>query len=113
MQLFLVSNFVAQLGRFLSNPNLGCEKLLISAPVGGMCAARPKFSAAEVTGDPKDLVDPMGLLLVKGWTRSFAAWVVMVSMYDNSEIYEAWAREPLHGACWLKLSTACPHLNET
>jgi len=87
---------MVQTCRFLSDPNLGCEKLLISAPVGNMCSARPKLSAADVTADPKDLVDPMGLLIVKGWTRAFSAWVVRVSMYDKTEIYEAWAREQLH-----------------
>ena len=62
-----------------------------------MCLSRPKLSAADITADPQDLVDPRGLLMVKGWTRGFAAWVVMVSMYDKPEIYEAWAREQLHG----------------
>ncbi len=78
--------------RFLSDPNLGgCEKVIISAPVSNMCTKKPNFKATDVTGDgnAKSLVAPMSLLIVKGWTRSFAAWVVMVAMYESEAILQA------------------------
>ena len=64
--------------RFLTNPNLGgVEKLCCSLPVYGMMHTRPQISASEVSAstDASKLVDPLGLLFVKGWMRSLAATV--------------------------------------
>lgn len=63
---------------FLTNPNLGgVEKLCCSLPVYGMMHTRPQISASEVSAstDASKLVDPLGLLFVKGWMRSLAATV--------------------------------------
>ena len=63
--------------RFLSDPDLGgCEKVIISSPVPSMCTKKPNLTAMDVTADG-------------GWTRSFAAWVVMVAMYESEEIFQA------------------------
>eukprot|EP00438_Fugacium_kawagutii_P029906 Skav211134 [mRNA] locus=scaffold1385:14456:20829:+ [translate_table: standard] len=62
--------FPRQAGVFLSDPNLGCEKMLISKPVGAMCRNTPNMTAYDVNIWAGSLIPPMSLLHVKGWTRS-------------------------------------------
>ena len=59
--------------------------------LSGKGGRKPNFKATDVTGDgnAKSLVAPMSLLIAKGWTRSFAAWVVMVAMYESEAILQA------------------------
>lgn len=78
--------------RFLSDPDLGgCEKISVSLPTSGMCAHRPPLTVADVTGatDGADLVEPMALLIVKGWTRCFALWFLMACAWESEEYLKA------------------------
>ena len=77
--------------RFLTDPNLGgTEKLLVGLPAEGMMTTRPSLSAADVSPCLQhNLINPCGLMIVKGWTRCFAAMTVMLACYENLELYEA------------------------
>ena len=78
--------------RFLTNSNVGgVEKLCCSLPISGMMGTRPGISASEVSASPNalKLVAPLGLLFVKGWTRSLAAHCVMYHAFENRQFLEA------------------------
>ena len=87
---FASSGFIAP-PRFQTDPNLGgTEKLLVGLPPDGMMTKRTSLTAADVSScAQQNLVNPGGLMFVKGWTRSFAAMCVMLACYENSDLYQA------------------------
>ena len=50
----------------------------------------PVFATKEVA-DEEDLVRPLGIMLVKGWSRCVAAHMVMVCCWQNEDFYKAWS----------------------
>lgn len=48
----------------------------------------PKFSMSDIAGDA-ELVSPLALFYVKGWTRSVAAVAIMACCYEKEAFLEA------------------------
>ena len=69
----------------------GVEKLCVSRPIPPMGDSRPKLSVSDILPDGirSDVYPPMGLLMVKGWTRCFAALCVMAHCFEEAEFYKA------------------------
>lgn len=76
--------------RFLSDANIsGAEKVTVALPPQGMMTKRPSLTASDLQSSSADLISPLGLLMVKGWTRSVAAMSVMLACFENTDFYEA------------------------
>ena len=82
--------------RFLTDSNLGgVEKLTVCLPAGNMCQGRTTLKPGDVvttaldTADVSQYVPPMGLFLVKGWTRSLACMCVLACAWENPAFFEA------------------------
>ena len=76
----------------MSSPDQpGGEKVVITLPAHGLVASLPGFPASEITSmsGVENLVRPMGLLCVKGWTRSVSFYTVMAACYENDELLKA------------------------
>lgn len=92
LQIKLPSWLPSSLLRLMTDSNLGgVEKLCVCLPAHGMCGSRPQISAAGVSQaeGSEGMIPPLGLLLVKGWTRSLAAHCVMFHCYECNEFLEA------------------------
>lgn len=75
--------------RFRTDSNLGAtEKLSVCLLPDDLYRHRPSLKASDVSTD-ESLADPLSLLFVKGWTRSFGAITVMLASYENDKLYEA------------------------
>ena len=78
--------------RFNTNPNVGGgEKLLITLPAGRLAKSKPSMATDEISTSLLDLehvVPPMGLVMVKGWTRTLALYSVMAACYEETKLLE-------------------------
>ena len=85
--------------RFQTDPNHGAtEKLTVCLLPPRVYDRRPLIPASEVCSD-SSLLDPLSLLFVKGWSRSFCAVLVMLAAFEIKELYEATANL-VFLACW-------------
>lgn len=78
--------------RFMSSPDQpGGEKIVVTLPAHGLVTSAPGFPASEITSmsGAEHLIPPMGLLAVKGWTRSVSFYIVMAACYENDELLQA------------------------
>lgn len=77
--------------RFQTDPNQGAtEKLTVCLLPPRVYDRRPVIPASDVCSD-SSLLDPISLLCVKGWSRSFCAVLVMLAAFEMKELYEATA----------------------
>lgn len=78
--------------RFQTDPNQGAtEKLTVCLLPPRVYDRRPVIPASDVCSD-STLLDPISLLCVKGWSRSFCAVLVMLAAFEmKEELYEATA----------------------
>lgn len=74
--------------RFLTDANLGVEKITVCLPVGSMCEGRTNLTAGDISS-MKQLHAPMNLLLVKGWSRSLAFMCVLCCAYEMEDFLQA------------------------
>ena len=80
--------------RFLTDANQGgTEKISICGALNDVKAAKATIRTDEVTPESHGLVAPSSIFYVKGWTRSFCAWVVMLCSYESPEFLAVWPRE--------------------
>lgn len=88
--------------RFLTDANkAGVEKLAVSAVKPEMLSTPPiRFSSF----DHGDLLAPMSIFLVKGWSRCVAAVVLMLYAYESPEdVLQAWGYSGCTATvCWLQ-----------
>ncbi|CAL1130463.1 unnamed protein product [Cladocopium goreaui] len=82
--------------RFLTDANkVGVEKLAVSAVKPEMLTTQPVRLASF---DHGDLLGPMSVFLVKGWSRCVAAVVLLLYAYESPEdVFQAWACAVLVG----------------
>ena len=59
-------------------------------------------SATEIMGEPCDLTDGCSVFMIKGWTRSIAAFTVMLAAWESPEFLQAGESE----ACSVSQSVA-------
>ena len=76
--------------RFKSDPNIpGTEKLVV-ARLNDAIGPRPcSIPTAEVAPATPDLLGPMSVFLVKGWSRSVCAVGVLLHAYEDPQVLEA------------------------
>lgn len=75
--------------RFLTDANLGVEKLLVCKPLKGTCMSRTSLKASDVSSEFPEIVQPMGVLMVKGWTRGLALQIILMAAFDDDSFLQA------------------------
>lgn len=75
--------------RFLTNPDVpGTEKLAISSFRTEKGVKPPFPLKAEQVGYPANSLAPQSAFMVKGWSRSMAAWTILLAAYEDKEFAE-------------------------
>lgn len=74
--------------RFVTDSNVGAEKLSVCLLPPTMYVDRPVMKAADISNDG-GLCDAFTLLFVKGWTRGLGAVAVMLASFENDDILKA------------------------
>ena len=79
----------------------GTEKIAICGTLNDVKAKGAiRIRTDELAPESHGLVAPNSIFYVKGWTRSFCAWVVMLCSYECPQFLAAWPREcQLHLGC--------------
>ena len=76
--------------RLKSHPNeAGVEKFHITSLKPGLGLTFP-VSSSEVSENLKGYVSPMGVMMVKGWTRSVSAYTIMLCAYECADFANEW-----------------------
>ena len=75
--------------RFLTDANLGVEKLLVCKPLKGTRMSRTSLKASDVSSEFPEIVQPMGVLMVKGWTRGLALQIILMAAFDDDSFLQA------------------------
>ena len=89
----VLARFPFMLPRFLSDPSMPAgERLLVSLPASGMPSIHSSLKYQDITGDEQALMDPLSILFIKGWTRSFCALCLMAACFESTEFFEAGGR---------------------
>ena len=77
------------LPRFGTDANVGgCEKLSVALPSPGTMRDVPKVPLGEIISTD-DLMPPMSIFMVKGWTRAISALTVMACCFEMEDFYQA------------------------
>ena len=80
--------------RFVSDANQGgTEKVSICGSLSDVKVPKPSIRTDELAPESHGLMAPGTVFYVKGWTRSYCAWVVMLCAYDCPEFLAAWPRD--------------------
>jgi len=75
----------------LTDANLGAvEKLAVCLPPTNVLAGAPKLKPEDVvqSSHQKHDLAPMGVFLVKGWTRSVAAMCIMLCAFESEDFLQ-------------------------
>ena len=95
-QSFVLTRAFPERLRFATDPNLaGTEKLAVAAIEPSFLAlgrARPALQATDIVGDEgvgKDMLGPMSVFNVKGWTRSVCAITVLLHGFEDQDAVKA------------------------
>lgn len=75
--------------RFLTDANLGVEKLLVCKPLKGTCMSRTSLKASDVSSELSEIIQPMGVLMVKGWTRGLALQTILMAAFEDDSFLQA------------------------
>ena len=75
--------------RFLTDANLGVEKLLVCKPLKGTCMSRTSLKASDVSSELSEIIQPMGVLMVKGWTRGLALQIILMAAFEDDSFLQA------------------------
>ena len=62
--------------------------LLVCKPLKGTCMSRTSLKASGVSSELPEIIQPMGVLMVKGWTRGLALQIILMAAFEDDSFLQ-------------------------